>query len=179
MGEEEPADNRVSSLRVKSDQCHCLLSVTGFQKERSNNTISFMYLRPDADGGESGLATTLFSPGLRHGPYSKAQAAFHQFVHSSLPFPTKQHPRRTTGAIRENSDCDILRLVGYQLPPVVNGNKSCPFRTCSLVESIAYETLTTVPEGPALRVPPTHSCRHQGAGPGWRAERAVMSPAWP
>lgn len=68
----------------------------------------------------------------RHGPYSKAQAIFHQFVHSFLPFPTKQHPRNT-GAIRENSDCDILCLVGCQFPLVVNENKSFPFQTCSLV----------------------------------------------
>lgn len=134
VGEDEPADDRVPSLRAKSDQCHCLLSVTGFQKEQRNNTISFLYLRPDADERrrKSGLATTLFTPGLRRGPYSKAQVMFHQFVHSSLPFPTKQHPR-TPGAIRENSDCDILRLVGYQFPLVVNGNKNCPFQTCGLV----------------------------------------------
>lgn len=53
VGEGEPADDRVPSLRAKSDQCRCLLSVTGFHKEQSNNTISFLYLRPDADGGES------------------------------------------------------------------------------------------------------------------------------
>lgn len=38
--------------------------------------------------------------------------------------------------------------------------------------------MTIVPEGPAGRVLPAHSPRLQGAGPGWRAKRAVMCPAW-